>query len=124
VLLGSVGSRSYREKFSLGADRIQELMQSAEAVRLSDRMLDYLQEVIAFTRESGLFDYGLSTRGALALTAMCKSWAMLHGREYATPDDLQAVVAAVCSHRLQFTEGATTAARIRDVLFSHTRPDA
>ena len=108
----------------LTSDRIFELMQKAKAVEMSDVMLDYLQDIIAFTRESGMFDYGLSTRGAMALTAMLKSWAMLHGRDYATPDDLQAVVSAVCSHRLRFVEGVTTAKRINDTLFSHTRSDA
>ena len=108
----------------LTSGRIIELMKKAKEVAMSDSMLDYLQDVIAFTRESGMFDYGLSTRGAMALTAMLKSWAMLHGRDYATPDDLQAVASVVCSHRLSFTEGITTAKRIDDALFSHTRSDA
>ena len=108
----------------LTSDRIIELMQKAKAVEMSNAMLDYLQDIIAFTRESGMFDYGLSTRGAMALTAMLKSWALLYGRDYATPDDLQAVASAVCSHRLRFTEGITTAKRINDALFSHTRSDA
>ena len=123
VLLGSVGKKRDEESFSLGSDRITTLMRLTREVRLSDAMLDYLQEVIAFTRESKRFEYGLSTRGALALTAMSKSWAMLHGRDYATPDDLQAVASVVCSHRLRFVEGVTTAGRIEDVLFSHTLSD-
>ncbi len=108
----------------LTSGRIIELMKKAKEVEMSDAMLDYLQDVIAFTRESGMFDYGLSTRGAMSLTAMLKSWAMLHGRNYATPDDLQAVASVVCSHRLRFTEGITTVKRIDDALFSHTRSDA
>ncbi len=124
VLLGIEKAVRRSDNPSLGLERIKVLIQQASEIKLSDAMLDYLQDIILFTRESNLFDYGLSTRGALALTAMLKSWAMLHGRDYATPDDLQAVVSAVCSHRLQFVEGVTTAKRIEDALFSHTRSDA
>ena len=92
-------------------------------VTLSDTLLDFLQDIIAYTRESGQFEYGLSTRGALALTAMTKSWAMMQGRSYATADDLQTVTSVVCVHRLQFTEGNTTAKRIHDEIFTHVRSD-
>jgi MoxR-like ATPase len=105
------------------AEQITVLMDKAKSVQLSDAMLDYLQDIIAFTRESALFEYGLSTRGALALAAMLRSWAMLHGRDYATPDDLQAVASSVCSHRLRFIEGASTAKRIHHELFTHVRSD-
>ena len=99
-------------------------MQRVKDITLSDAMLDYLQNVIEFTRESGRFEYGLSTRGALALTAMVKSWAMLHGRSYAIPDDLNAVTAVVCSHRLKFMEGNTTTVRLSNEIFTHIRSDA
>ncbi len=95
-----------------------------EKVYLSDTILDYLQAIIRYTRESGEFEYGLSTRGALALVGMLKSWAMLHGRDYATADDLQAVTVAVCFHRLRFLQGKTTASRLEDVLFSNIRSDS
>ena len=124
VLLGITKVEEAYDASLLTSDRIIELMKKVKAVKMSDAMLDYLQDIIAFTRESGMFDYGLSTRGAMALTAMLNSWAMLHGRDYATPDDLQVVVSAVCSHRLRFVEGVTTAKRIDDTLFSHTRSDA
>ena len=103
---------------------IEELFDRVESVRLSDAMLDYLQAFIAYTRTSGRFAGGLSTRGAMALTSMTKSWAMLHGRDYAIPDDLQAVAGEVCIHRLRFIEGPTTIERIRHELFTHISPDS
>ena len=123
VLLGVETAAYTRNAPLLTSDQISVLMQKSKKVQLSDAMLDYLQDAITFTRESALFEYGLSTRGALALTGMVKSWAMLHGRDYATPDDLQAVASAVCSHRLRFIEGATTAKRIHHELFTHIRSD-
>lgn len=102
---------------------INNHMQKASEVLLSDTLLDFLQNIIAFTRESGLFEYGLSTRGALALTAMVKSWAMLQGRTYATADDVQMVTGIVCRHRLRFKEGNTTKLRIEHEIFTHIHSD-
>lgn len=103
--------------------QITEYMLKAKEVYLSSAMLDYLQAVISFTRNSGRFEYGLSTRGALALTSMLKSWAMLQGRDYATADDLQRITSIVCSHRLRFIEGHTTAKRINNEIFTHIHSD-
>lgn len=104
-------------------DEIDAYMNKTFDVRLSDTLLDFLQDIITFTRESGLFEYGLSTRGALALTAMVKSWAMLQGRDYATADDVQMVTGIVCRHRLRFKEGNTTKLRIEHEIFTHIHSD-
>ena len=103
--------------------QVMEWRRRAEAVRLDEAMLDYLQELIARTRESGRFHYGLSTRGAGALAAMTRAWAMLQGRDYAIPEDLQAVAGEVCVHRLRFREGATTVERIRRELLEDLSPE-
>lgn len=102
---------------------IEAIMHKASEVKLSEVLLDFLQEIIAFTRESGKFEYGLSTRGALSLVAMVKSWAMLQGRDYATPDDVQMVTPFVCAHRLVFNEGSTSTKRIDVEIFTHIHPD-
>ena len=107
----------------LTPQEIENYMQKASEILLSDTLLDFLQDIISFTRESGLFEYGLSTRGALALTAMVKSWAMLQGRTYATADDLQMVTGIVCRHRLRFKEGNTTKLRIEHEIFTHIHSD-
>ncbi len=123
ILKGERGHTTVISDTLLTPQQIEGYMRQASEVTLSETLLDFLQEIIAYTRESGLFEYGLSTRGALSLTAMTKSWAMLQGRTYATADDLQAVTAVVCSHRLQFKEGPTTAKRIHDEIFTHIRSD-
>ena len=122
-VLQGAGREPLPKEPAMPAEKIEETFRRAESVRLSDAMLDYLQNVVAYTRDSGRFVTGLSTRGALALTAMTKSWAMLHGRDYATPDDLQAVAGEVCVHRLRFKEGPTTVGRIRHELFTHVPSD-
>ncbi len=123
ILKGTYNHQQNDTTTLISAEEISKYMIEVTKVKLSDAMLDYLQSVIAFTRESGLFEYGLSTRGALALTAMVKSWAMLHSREYAIPDDLNAVISAVSLHRLRFREGDTTADRITNEILSSVRSD-
>ena len=108
----------------MNPDLIETMFERASHVRLSDAMLDYLQGIVAFTRGGSRFVSGLSTRGALALASMTKSWAMIHGRDYAVPDDLQAVAGEVCIHRLRFKEGPTTVERIRHELFTHVPSDS
>lgn len=123
ILKGETGHSSTVSEPLLTPQQIEAYIKQASIVTLSDTLLDFLQEIIAYSRESGIFEYGLSTRGALALTAMTKSWAMLQGRNYATPDDLQRVTPIVCTHRLRFTEGNTTAQRIHDDIFTHVHSD-
>jgi MoxR-like ATPase len=107
----------------LNTTQTEAYMKKAATVTLSNTLLDFIQDIIAFTRESGLFEYGLSTRGALALTAMSKSWAMLQGRTYATADDVQMVTGIVCAHRLRFKEGNTTRLRIEHEIFTQIHSD-
>ncbi|MBT8343192.1 MAG: AAA family ATPase [Sulfurovum sp.] len=123
ILKGETGHSSSISDTLLTPQQIHSYMKQATEITLSDILLDFLQEIIAYTRESGIFEYGLSTRGALSLTAMTKSWSMLQGRTYATADDLQSVTSVVCSHRLKFREGITTAKRIHDEIFTHIRSD-
>ncbi|MDM5272414.1 MoxR family ATPase [Sulfurovum sp. zt1-1] len=104
--------------------QIKEIQEAVSKVYMSEALLDYMQEIIALSRNGVYFTHGLSTRGALALAQMTRSWAYLHGREYAIPDDVTAVAPYVCLHRLHFKEGKTTIERIKDVITSNTQPDA
>ena len=80
---------------------LRQLQQQCRDVKVSDALLDYLQRIIAFTRETSEFTHGISPRGAMALLASAKSWAWMHERDYVVPEDLQAVLPSVCEHRLR-----------------------
>jgi len=91
------------------AEHLLTLQEVVSQVKASDVVMDYLQRLIKATRESGLFVHGISPRGGLALMQASKAWAMLEGRDYLSPDDVQAVVAPVFSHRLNSrTSGGQT----------------
>jgi len=123
VLKGETKPQTQKTAPLLDNEQIKVYMQKVSNITLSDTLLDFIQDIIAFTRDSERFEYGLSTRGALALTAMVKSWAMLQGRTYATADDVQMVTGIVCSHRLHFKEGNTTTVRISHEIFTQIHSD-
>jgi MoxR-like ATPase len=70
-------------------------------VHASDALLDYVQAIVRFTRESPLFEAGLSPRAAIALLRGAQAWALIHGHPGVVPEDVQAVLAAIVGHRLQ-----------------------
>ncbi len=76
-----------------------------EQVALAAPLLDYLQALIAHTRQSQRFLHGLSPRAGLGITRAARAWAWLAGRDYVIPEDVQAVFQAVAGHRLQDAEG-------------------
>lgn len=73
----------------------------AKAVRVSGAVVDYVLRLVEATRTQPQFATGLSPRGSLALLAAARAWAMLEGRAYVIPEDIQAVLPAVASHRLR-----------------------
>jgi MoxR-like ATPase len=111
------------DKNLLSNEEILDIQEMVTKVQLSEALLDYLQKIIEVSRNGVYFVHGLSTRGALALAQMTRSWAYLHGRDYAIPDDVMAVVPYVCLHRLHFKEGQTTIERLKDVFASQVQSD-
>ena len=84
----------------ISAAQLAEIRQMAAGVQLSDSLLAYIQRLTAFTREAPEFAMGLSPRGGLALVSAARTWALMSGRDYVVPDDVQAVLAPVVAHRL------------------------
>lgn len=84
----------------LPLSQLIELQRSAQQVYVSAALLDYLQSLIAFSRESTLYSSGLSPRAGLGLLAAAKAWTLLDGRQAVLPEDVQAVLPAVAAHRL------------------------
>jgi len=92
----------------LSVDTLLNLQKIVAKVHLSDALLDYVQALIAHTRESGEFLQGLSPRGALALIRAAQAWALMAGHDGVYPDDVQAVLPSVVVHRLEPAQGRDT----------------
>ena len=88
-------------KPSMTKDEVTQIQDQVGRVHLSDSFLDYLQDIIHYTRSSPHFHAGLSPRAGIALSMAARSWAYMHGRSYAIPEDLKAVLFQVAGHRLR-----------------------
>jgi MoxR-like ATPase len=86
---------------------LASLQKSAARVHVADALIDYVQALVAYTRQSPEYEFGLSPRAALALLAAARAWALLEGRDHALPEDIQVVLPAVAAHRLQPAAGAS-----------------
>ncbi len=84
----------------LGPADLLGLQERAAAVHASPALLDYLLDVLARSRDGSQRGHPLSPRAGLGLLAAARAWALLEGRDHVLPDDVQAVLAAVCEHRL------------------------
>lgn len=80
--------------------QLLDLQHQVSTVTVSSALLDYLQSILRYTRESGHFQHGLSPRAGLGLLSAAKAWASIDGRGHVVPEDVQAVLANVVSHRL------------------------
>lgn len=83
----------------LSMNELLTAQQQVKQVYMADVVVDYLQRLVAKTRESRDY-HGLSTRGVLALKQAAQAYAYLGGFAEVTPEDIQAVFAAVVDHRL------------------------
>ena len=75
-------------------------------VRASEALLDYLQALIAATRSGAWFVEGLSPRAGIAVLRVARARALMGGRDYVAPDDIQAILPQAIAHRLTPIAGA------------------
>jgi MoxR-like ATPase len=80
-----------------------ELMQVQEAVlkiHAAEPLLNYVQDLLAATRSGQWFLQGLSPRAGIALMRAAKAQALIQGRDYVAPDDVQAILPQSVAHRM------------------------
>lgn len=84
----------------LSAPELRQLQQRVQAIHTAAPLLDYLQDLMAATRSGRWFVQGLSPRAGLAVLRAAKAQALLSGRDYVAPDDVQAILPQTTAHRL------------------------
>ena len=83
-----------------------EVRAAVRKITVEARVLAYLRRVVHETRTNENITLGVSPRGAITLHKVCQARALLQGRAYVTPDDIQDLAAPVLSHRIMLTERA------------------
>jgi MoxR-like ATPase len=91
----------------LSAHDVQNAQAAVATVHATDTLLDYVQRLVAYTRQDDRFSFGLSPRGAQALMRAARTWALMHDRNHVLPEDVQTVLPAVVDHRLRAVSDAS-----------------
>lgn len=69
-------------------------------MHVAEPLLNYIQDLLAFSRSAPLFTQGLSPRAGLAIVQAAKAWALMDGRNHVLPEDVQSILPSVVAHRL------------------------
>ena len=88
------------------------LKKQAASVHVDDRLVRCAVDLAAAIRDHADVLLGVSTRGALMLVAVMRSYALLHGRRYATDQDLAELAVETYAHRIRMKAGAAGAASL------------
>ena len=84
----------------LGPGELSALQKHIQTIHTADPVLDYLQDLVAATRNGRWFVQGLSPRAAIAVVRAGQAQAFLSGRNYVAPDDIAAILPQTIAHRL------------------------
>jgi MoxR-like ATPase len=100
-------SKLIKLKPVVNPQQLLELQTQSQEVIVSDTVLDYVQSLLAASRNQGLFTHGLSPRAAMGLIRASQAYAATSGRDFVRPDDIQAVIPSVVNHRLTIKKSLT-----------------
>ena len=106
----------------ISSERLIEIQNQAESIHVSDALLDYLQDLLEYSRRSADYVNGLSPRAGLSVLRCARTWALMQGHPQVLPEDIQQVLPSIISHRLTkvqddgyTTQGDNAAHLIRQV---------
>ncbi len=113
----------------LTPDALARMQRLCGQITLKPVLADYIVSLVHTTRQAGSISpqmgryvqYGASPRATLALAACARAWAMLDGRDFATPDDVKDVAPDVLRHRITLAyeaeaDGVTADMVIKEIL--------
>ena len=101
-LLSGSGRRDMLETLPavLSVQDLTALQHAVGQVHVAAPLLDYVQDLIAATRNGRWFLQGLSPRAGIALMRAARAQALIAGRDYVAPDDVQAILPQCVAHRM------------------------
>jgi MoxR-like ATPase len=88
---------------ALTSDELLALQRAVEDVYVDELLLEWMVRLVRATREVEGVLAGASVRGSLALERISRAWALLHGRDYVIPGDVEHLFLPVLGHRLVLT---------------------
>ena len=104
-------------------EQLVALQQQVETVIVSEPVFEYLHRILEFTRNSDLFQTGLSTRAGLGLLRASRAWALLNGADKVLPGDIQKMLTPVVEHRLVPVAGQLAPSQIGEEIIRQVAVD-
>ena len=100
---------------------LAETMERVHQVHVSGVFLKHAVELVHRTRNHPSIELGSSPRAGIALAQAARARALIHGRDYATPEDLYSLAEDVILHRIRLNyealaEGRTGAGVLKEIL--------
>ncbi len=119
LLMGRVGRVNLTALEPLfSVDEFLTMRALVREVQVSDAILNYLMRLVQRTRDNALCALGLSPRASQSLAMASRAYAATFGRDYVTPDDVQAVFPSVAGHRLKAHRSLSTDLLVSQILES------
>lgn len=105
----------------LAAATIAQYRKQVQDTTVENKLIRYIAEIVQATRLNSSIYLGASPRASIGILTSAKAVAVIQGRDFIIPDDIQYVAPAVLRHRIQLTperemEGATTDQVIQEIL--------
>lgn len=85
---------------------LEDIRKAAHTIHVKDKILDYINDIIHLTREIPEIAMGASPRASLMLVKAAKGWALIQGRDFVIPEDVQDLSCPVLAHRLKLSPDA------------------
>jgi MoxR-like ATPase len=99
---GSKREELYKIQPFISKEEIIKTQEEIKNVYVSDKIADYILDIVWATRESKYLESGLSTRGTLAIVSTSKTNAYMEGRDFVIPEDIKKLYKYVIPHRVVF----------------------
>lgn len=100
----------------LTTTELSQLKQAVDDVYTDELVTRYALDLVRASRVFPGVRLGISPRGGIAFMKGARAYAMIQGRDYVTPEDLQKILPAVFSHRLILQGGSVSQAQTAEVL--------
>ncbi len=93
----------------LTLDQLTAARENLAKVRVEPAIVEYLLKLVRATRKHESVVLGAGPRASISLLTCGKAWALIHGRDFVTPDDIARLVGPVLAHRLTLSADAEVA---------------
>jgi len=102
---------------TLTIQALLDIQNAVPQVHVADALIDYLQAILEFSRQSPRYRAGLSPRAGLAILHCTQAWALMQGRDHVIPEDVQTILPGVIGHRLvAMVEQQNTQALVKQLI--------